>query len=195
MLCCCTNAQPDASLNPDSCSCKICLIPVVQRSRPHMCWLFRLQIFIDLGLCENSVYPLNRMVNIMLNNCNHYAPIEIAMVYPLLRHTQKSYQVGELYNIYIQHIPCLQMIVQLSPITNYKHPFTTAYNTNCFPASSCQVCIQYYSMISSWLVKLNCIPIYMLSCELTQMWKSTVYIYIYTHNFPNRLPNGFSTFS
>ena len=27
--------------------------------------------------------------------------------------------------------------------------------------------IQYYSMISSWLVKLNCIPIYMLSCELT----------------------------
>ena len=69
--------------------------------------------------------------------------------------------------IYIQHIPCLQMIVQLSPITNYKHPFTTAYNTNCFPASSCQVCIQYYSMISSWLVKLNCIPIYMLSCELT----------------------------
>ena len=41
------------------------------------------------------------MVNIMLNNCNHYAPIEIAMVYPLLRHTQISYQVGELYNIYI----------------------------------------------------------------------------------------------
>ena len=61
------------------------------------------------------------MVNIMFNNCNHYAPIEIAMVYPLLRHTQISYQVGELYNQYIyivQHIPCLQMIVQLSPITN-----------------------------------------------------------------------------
>ena len=85
------------------------------------------------------------------------------------------------------------MIVQLSPITNYKHPFTTAYNTNCFPASSCQVCIQYYSMISSWLVKLNCIPIYMLSCELTQMWKSTVYIYIHII-FRTGFPMGFPHF-
>jgi hypothetical protein len=51
-------------------------------------------------------------------------------------------------------------------ISHYKHPFTTVYNTNCFPVSSCHVCIQYYSMILSWLVKLNCIPIYMLSCEL-----------------------------